>query len=1137
MASIVLTAVGNALLPGVGGALLGAVGNYVGGLIDQKIFGVGRARVEGPRLENLKVQDSRYGAGIPLVYGRVRIAGNVIWASDLIETRHEESAGGGKGGGTGSSAVTTVRYSYGVNCAIALCEGPVAGVSAVWADGKLIYDGGSWKPGLVGGATFYPGTATQSVDPVMEGALGVGNVPAYRGMAYLVLEGLQLADFGNRLPNLTFEVLAGDGGAHPFWSGAAEPALRARVSPLRSVNGAPPLVIEGDSARVRRVIVGGYKNPGASCQFEIVEYDVSGDAPVEAARTSSASFASWAGIYDHSWALSRDGRYVVMQLQDDLSPTTNCYLVLYDALARQFGAVTGVSVNNGPKSLAWIDDLHCVMDDISGGRRGLRVLARAGLNLVDLGFFDVWGAGSSAARYPVGYAQFSPVSGGVLVYAGNVGVHPTSLYVCAAWWQNNGLVVGAPYTLTSSVPSLSIQYSNLLAMGDGEYLWCFGRGSDVLLMTFRPGVSSAIVTRDWQTVTPGGSGTTNAPVLMGGRLAVLQNYGIESVYRLAEIEIRASDFVLISPGVEVAGWDMALQFFLPVRLDHARFLVQTGNVYSDTMDNVGVVYRHGAVTDVARVADDLLGRAGYSSGEIDVGALGDVALDGYVVQEPMSARAALEPLRLYAPFDVIESGESLRAVLRHAAADVSVAAGELRAAREGEEMPPAMEVTRAQELDLPREVNVDYVDPARDFEVGSQRARRSVTRASAVEKISLPVVCAAGRAKRVAESHLYQLWAERERVKMRWSRNLLAVEPGDVVGIDGDNIRVATVRQSGGLIEVEGYRVQDEMMLDSVGADGGDAAARRAVAVMDSTLCLMDLPPLRREDDQPGVYAAMGGGAGWPGGSLWRSADGVSFSALSGFAAAAAMGVAATVLADGVAFYMDRVSIVRVQMLQGNLASCSEAELLNGANVAVLGDEVIQFQTASLIGNGLYELSNLLRGRRGTEDATAAHGVGERFVVLSASTVQFLPAQLVDRGREYRFRGLTSGQSLGDVADGVFTYGLRALQPLAPVHVTGVRGSGVGGDLTIGWVRRARLDAEWVDGIDVPLDEDAEIYDVEVMNGAVVVRSFPGVSATSQVYTAAVQSADWGTVPSSLTVRVYQVSARYGRGAAAVAVV
>jgi hypothetical protein len=179
----------------------------------------------------------------------------------------------------------------------------------------------------------------------------------------------------------------------------------------------------------------------------------------------------------------------------------------------------------------------------------------------------------------------------------------------------------------------------------------------------------------------------------------------------------------------------------------------------------------------------------------------------------------------------------------------------------------------------------------------------------------------------------------------------------------------------------------------------------------------------------------------------------------------------------------------------------------------------------------------LLRGRRGTESATASHVAGENFVLLTAGAVEFVPALLNDRGTTYEFRALSNGQTLGSAVDTDFTYGLGTIQPFSPANIQGARASGTGSDLTLVWKRRARLNAEWVSYIDVPLDEPVELYDVEIMNGSTVMRTFFSVTTPTVTYTAAEQSADWGTVPSSFTVNVYQISARYGRGKQASAVV
>ncbi len=112
------------------------------------------------------------------------------------------------------------------------------------------------------------------------------------------------------------------------------------------------------------------------------------------------------------------------------------------------------------------------------------------------------------------------------------------------------------------------------------------------------------------------------------------------------------------------------------------------------------------------------------------------------------------------------------------------------------------------------------------------------------------------------------------------------------------------------------------------------------------------------------------------------------------------------------------------------------------------------------------------------------------------------------------------------------TPGATALMPLAPAHVRGVREAG---GVTISWIRRTRRDGDSWSAAEVPLAEDVEAYEVEVMAGSTVVRTLSAASP-SVLYAAADETADFGSPQASLTVRVYQLSASVGRGVTAEAV-
>lgn len=389
MASIVLSAAGNAVLPGIGGALLGTVGKFAGGIVDQQLGLASSRKFVGPRLDNLKMQDSRYGSGIPLLFGRSRVAGQVIWSSDLIETSHEDSIGGGKGGGGSASSL---RYSYSVSVAIAIAHGMVSQLAAVWADGKQIYDGVIWKTGLASSISFYAGDDTQQPDAVLQASLGIDNVPAYRGIAYLVFEQMQLADFGNRLPNLTFEVIAAHSTSAPKLFPNSAPNVE--NSSYATLGGTPPLIISGTSRNVRQVLVAGMQNSTSAnshAAFIALHQNVLGNQPEETSRIVSPVFALNAALAGLCWALSPDGHMVAWLATSSASPTMQATLILYDCLSQQFGTPIQLSVKNFTRSIVWLDTLHFAFADHDGNALGLQIFVRQGFDITALGFYNVWG--------------------------------------------------------------------------------------------------------------------------------------------------------------------------------------------------------------------------------------------------------------------------------------------------------------------------------------------------------------------------------------------------------------------------------------------------------------------------------------------------------------------------------------------------------------------------------------------------------------------------------------------------------------------------------------------------------------------------------------------------------------------------
>ncbi|WP_428925546.1 baseplate multidomain protein megatron [Marinibacterium sp. SX1] len=223
MATILLSAAGAAIGGSLGGTVAGlstavlgrAVGATIGRVIDQSLLGAGADPVETGKVDRFRLTNASDGQPITQVYGRMRVGGQVIWASDFQESA--STSGGGKGM---PKAPKTTRYSYSVSIAIAICEGEIERVSRVWADGEEV-------PREDLNMRVYTGTPDQLPDPVMEAIEGEGMVPAYRGTAYVVMEDLALEPYGNRVPQFSFEVIRGEQPGSDFHDDDPEHAARA----------------------------------------------------------------------------------------------------------------------------------------------------------------------------------------------------------------------------------------------------------------------------------------------------------------------------------------------------------------------------------------------------------------------------------------------------------------------------------------------------------------------------------------------------------------------------------------------------------------------------------------------------------------------------------------------------------------------------------------------------------------------------------------------------------------------------------------------------------------------------------------------------------------------------------------------
>ncbi|WP_420102070.1 baseplate multidomain protein megatron [Bosea sp. (in: a-proteobacteria)] len=533
-------------------------------------------------------------------------------------------------------------------------------------------------------------------------------------------------------------------------------------------------------------------------------------------------------------------------------------------------------------------------------------------------------------------------------------------------------------------------------------------------------------------------------------------------------------------------------------------------------------------TPLDRLVEKLLADFGLPpAGRIAV----DGFLDGYVIERPLSARQALEPLAQTFGFDAVMSSGKLRFEGRGGAVARRLGPDDLILDRDGE----AFTLRRAQESELPLELRLGFCDGDNDYRSAAARSRRLAGAARREVAVETAIVTRQQEGLRLADQRLQEAWAARETLDCELSPRCLDLEPGDVVSLavgaserlfritriaDGPTRRVA-----GRLVEPAIYRM--------AGARGGARPVRLPPALPGRPLVVpMALPVAVRQP--PALVSLAAFAAPWPGAlAIWQADEAGLFAPRSFIEAPAVVGETLTDLPPGPLWRSDTRAVLDVRLRGGVLASVSPEAALAGANALALigGDGAIELVTVSraeLIGPQRFRLSGFLRGLGGSEAVAGRHlPAGSRIVLLDGA-MTVLSDDLADIGRILRLRIGPAQADVGDPAmlELVVTVGAEALKPFAPVRVT-ARRSGAG--ISLNWVRRTRVDGDSWDLAEVPLGEESERYALDILSGSAALRSVT-VTEPGWLYPHAQELLDFGAPLSAIDVAVRQLSAAAGAG-------
>lgn len=535
---------------------------------------------------------------------------------------------------------------------------------------------------------------------------------------------------------------------------------------------------------------------------------------------------------------------------------------------------------------------------------------------------------------------------------------------------------------------------------------------------------------------------------------------------------------------------------------------------------------------LATVISDICLQAGLESGQIDVTGLENIPVTGFYLDSITKAHEALQLLQQCYFFDIIQSQGKLIFLPQSANRPVELVGG-LAAHVYGQERPQTYTEEPEYIEALPAEVDVNFLDPDLDYEENTAKARSQVSQSKEKKVYNLPIVLKADEAIALAEKILHQFYLTSRKFSFTLPPAYSYLEVGDRVSLfyDGEVLKITEINLGANLLNQVKATLFDSVSIATVSISrtvetGGynSPLDNNVITTPGNTeLLVLDIPLISDQDPEPGVYLTGGGGSRWTGADIYASINGSTYELVAGLETYGVYGEINSFTP----------SEIQVTLTKGELASVQAEDLAIGANKALVGAEIIQFTNAQNTSENVYTLTGLIRGLRGTE-WVESHEAGERFVLLTGedSYLERITNSRIQPGQNLYFKALSVGQTLDEVTPVVITYQGNDLKPYSPVNLAATKDEA--GNITITWDRRDRRAGEETDLQKIPLSETREEYRLAFVGASDPIRTIT-TNKNSYTYLAEAQITDFGSIRSSITVGIGQMSTVYGEGTRVIA--
>ena len=549
------------------------------------------------------------------------------------------------------------------------------------------------------------------------------------------------------------------------------------------------------------------------------------------------------------------------------------------------------------------------------------------------------------------------------------------------------------------------------------------------------------------------------------------------------------------------------------------------------------------IPTLGAVVKDVMSQVGLDD-EIDVSELvGKTSLvQGYVVDGIMSPREMLLPLFPSLLFDGFESEGKMKFVLREDTVFDPIDMDDLVSLGDN---PNGYVLVRQQESELLDAARVDFIDADNAYQPGSASGTKSVGASSNTTQMQFPIVLDQRYARSLADIMVQESWSQRESGEISLPNSFAKYDPGDGLNfsISGRDfsVRIGSVENSD--FRKMGFVTFEPSIYGGLSFSGRPIPQRRADAFGRPVVEFIDIPLFSSEDGSPWAPRMAVYQNPFPNSVDVYIEDPLTsdLTLINEVFLRNDMGRAVSELQPSLPWILHDDLTLRVQVTNPAFQPTSESlnNVLSGANTAIVLNvennwEIIQFREAELVGGNFYDLKGIIRGQNGTE-AEMAPITNQARVVFLQGSLPPLGLTLDQRNLEFTYR---FGPSVDDPFSDTFTtrtvqFRSSGLMPLAPVGLSCYRLTAEG-NLNISWIRRTRFGGDSWGVEEPPLNEEFERYDLEICQpDGSVVRTVSGLTSSSFTYTSAQQIEDFGSVRSSVRIKVYQISATVGRGFAA----